>query len=65
MKMSFDVDIPDWVKWIAQDSDGEWYGYSIKPSPSDDGWGIHGQMIQLAHGPEPKDFTKELYEIIR
>lgn len=24
-------DIPVWVEWIAQNSDGNWYGYQCKP----------------------------------
>ncbi|QHJ83069.1 MAG: hypothetical protein [Caudoviricetes sp.] len=25
-------DAPVWAKWLAQDSDGEWFWYSEKPS---------------------------------
>lgn len=24
-------EVPDWVNWIAQDEDGDWYGYGNKP----------------------------------
>ena len=30
--------IPDWVKWIAQDSSGFWWGYSAEPLRNDSGW---------------------------
>lgn len=29
---------PAWVRWIAQDSDGVWWGYSIEPLRHDSGW---------------------------
>jgi hypothetical protein len=28
---TFEVEIPDWVKWITQDADGTWYGHEHKP----------------------------------
>ena len=30
--------IPDWVRWIAQDSSGAWWGYSVEPLRNDKGW---------------------------
>jgi len=30
--------IPDWVTWIAQDSSGIWWGYSVEPLRYDTGW---------------------------
>lgn len=30
--------IPNWVKWIAQDADGAWWGYSVEPLQHDYGW---------------------------
>ena len=29
---------PDWVKYIAQDSDGSWWGYSVEPLQNTTGW---------------------------
>lgn len=29
---------PDWVRWIAQDADGIWWGYSVEPLQHDHGW---------------------------
>ncbi len=64
--MNFEVDIPDWVSWIAQDAGGVWYGYAGKPQKYPDGiWDNRGQLIELAHGAKPKDWTQELYEVIR
>ena len=30
--------IPSWVNWIAQDSSGAWWGYSVEPLRNDSGW---------------------------
>jgi hypothetical protein len=30
--------IPSWVRWIAQDSSGVWWGYSVEPLRHDSGW---------------------------
>lgn len=26
-----EYEVPDWVNWVAMDSDGVWYGYDQKP----------------------------------
>lgn len=31
-------DMPGWVRWIAQDSTGAWWGYSVEPLRNDSGW---------------------------
>ena len=30
--------LPGWVRWIAQDSSGVWWGYSVEPLRNDNGW---------------------------
>jgi hypothetical protein len=30
--------VPAWVRWIAQDSSGAWWGYSVEPLRYDRGW---------------------------
>lgn len=41
---------PDWVRWIAQDSSGEWWGYSVEPLRNDSGWYENevGRCVRLA-----------------
>ena len=68
MNMQFDVEILDWINWIAQDEDGGWYGYEEEPTLRAKFWNtanVVDDTIQLAHCSPPKDFTRELYEIIR
>lgn len=43
------VTVPDWVKFIAQDSDGSWWGYSVEPLQNHRGWYENelGENVQL------------------
>lgn len=33
-----DIEIPGWVQWLAQDADGQWWGYETEPNMKHDGW---------------------------
>jgi hypothetical protein len=45
--------IPAWVRWIAQDSNGAWWGYSAEPLRHDSGWYENeaGRYASLGTGP--------------
>ena len=30
--------LPEWVCWVAQDSDGSWWAYEHEPNMADAGW---------------------------
>ena len=30
--------LPAWVRWIAQDADGTWWGYEHEPNIAASGW---------------------------
>lgn len=32
------ISVPEWVRFIAQDSDGSWWGYSVEPLQNHRGW---------------------------
>ena len=32
------IKVPEWVRYIAQDSDGSWWGYSVEPLQNHRGW---------------------------
>jgi len=53
--------IPAWVRWIAQDSSGAWWGYSVEPLRHDDGWYENevGRCISLGTG-SPRDWRNSL-----
>lgn len=48
----FDIEIPDWVAWLAQDKDGSWWGYSVEPHQHSTGWYENevGDHIRLGSG---------------
>jgi len=31
-------EIPSWVRWLAQDKDGPWWGYQVEPNLSHQSW---------------------------
>jgi hypothetical protein len=41
--------MPEWVRWMAQDADGKWWGYEIEPQQHYSGWYENelGRSIQL------------------
>jgi hypothetical protein len=53
--------IPAWVRWIAQDSNGAWWGYSAEPLRHDSGWYENeaGRYISLGTG-NPRDWVHSL-----
>lgn len=67
MIMQFDIEIPYWANWLAQDEDGNWYAYEKKPreSPSNVWLPVNGLEEIVAKSTPPKDWTQELWEIIR
>jgi len=36
--MPLSNNIPEWIKWLAQDADGAWWGYSVEPLQFSHGW---------------------------
>ena len=45
----FPFAVPSWVQWLAQDSSGIWWGYSVEPLRHDGGWYENevGEYIEL------------------
>ncbi len=71
--LTFDVVIPDWVTHIAQDANGDWYGYSCEPAYTEEiGQGrffVHDpgrndDIVWLCKSPPPEDARTTLYEVI-
>jgi len=49
--------IPNWVRWLAQDADGTWWGFEVEPNPSHCGWyenelGRYLKLTRAAPNPE-------------
>jgi hypothetical protein len=53
--------IPPWVRWIAQDSSGAWWGYSVEPLQHASGWYENeaGRYVFLGTGI-PRDWLHSL-----
>jgi len=48
---------PDWVAWLAQDANGNWWGYEVEPQEHHCGWYENelGRSILLkTDPPNPK-----------
>ena len=60
-EIDWEVAIPAWVYWIAQDSSGVWWGYSVEPLRHDSGWYENevGRYIRLGISP-PVDWECSL-----
>ncbi len=61
-------EVPDWVKWIAVDKDGECWGFEMKPEHRNNcpnTWdnivNENSSAIHLYTGKPPKDLKDELY----
>jgi len=60
----FTFDIPARVRWVAQDRDGTWWGYTVEPLRSESGWYENevGEYLRLGHS-EPVDWEKSLQKL--
>ena len=65
MKFTTDVELPEWTRWIAQDLDGVWFAYAIKPTSRSDYWMTdNGGLASIfLTTPGNKDWEDTLYEV--
>jgi len=54
--------LPNWVKWLAQDEDGAWWGYSVEPLEFSRGWYENeiGQRIKIKQSKPNADWKNSL-----
>ena len=68
MTLIIETEIPNWVKWVAQDSDGAWYGYSAKPSQSSHQWNCDISRINITKigdsGKRSRKWKDTLHEVV-
>jgi hypothetical protein len=59
--MAFD-EVPGWVRWIAQDADGAFWGYEAEPNQQHNGWYENevGRIVKLGMGEPLADWTATL-----
>lgn len=55
-------DLPAWVSWLAQDSDGTWWGYEVEPHMAHQGWYENevGRCVRLLQDPANPDWALTL-----
>jgi hypothetical protein len=60
-----DLNIPEWVCWIAQDADGIWWGYQIEPNQSHQSWYENevGMCIRLGKRAQNENWASSLIRI--
>ena len=56
---------PDWVKWVAQDENGAWWGYSVEPLEFSHGWYENevGRRIKIKQSKMNPDWKNSLTKI--
>jgi hypothetical protein len=59
--------LPDWVRWVAQDADGSWWAYEHEPNMSDSGWYENevGRSVQLRKDTPNSLWRQEIHNIER
>jgi hypothetical protein len=64
LRENFPFELPDWVAWVAQDSSGMWWGYSVEPLRNDNGWYENevGDYVRLGQ-TSPDDWQDSLMKI--
>jgi hypothetical protein len=66
MKLTVQIKVPEWAKWMAQDEDGKWWFFEAKPfvDVCDSVWVISEGTFQLAYQDEsPINWELELWEL--
>lgn len=56
---------PDRVKWVAQDENGAWWGYSVEPLEFSHGWYENevGRRIKIKQSKMNPDWKNSLTKI--
>jgi hypothetical protein len=59
--------LPEWVCWVAQDSDGSWWAYEHEPNMADAGWYENevGRTIKLTKGQPVAGWKRQIFKIKR
>jgi hypothetical protein len=61
------ADLPEWVRWLAQDADGSWWGYEVEPLQQDHGWYENelGRHVRLHREPANPRWEETLFRVKR
>ena len=58
-------ELPDWVQYIAQDADGQWWAYQTEPNLSHISWYENevGQILKLEKDAPNPDWQTSLQKV--
>ncbi|MGB0713278.1 MAG: hypothetical protein ACPGUC_06935 [Gammaproteobacteria bacterium] len=58
---------PDWVRWLAQDRSGAWWGYEAEPNLGDGSWYENevGRYVRLGEGAANPHWEHTLQRVKR
>ena len=61
------VDCPDWVQYIAQDADGQWWAYEAEPNLSHISWYENevGRILKLDRDAANTNWMQTLQKITK
>lgn len=59
------VELTEWISWIGQDANGNWWGFEHEPNPGDCGWYENevGRYRKLAESGPPPDWRDTLRRV--
>lgn len=59
--------LPEWVCWLAQDADGQWWGYEVEPLESSNGWYENevGRLLRLKKDPPNAAWRQALIKVMK
>ena len=61
--MKFDIEVPEWANWIAQDENGEWFAHTEKPRTGYSIWLSNRNKTMIALSKPNDNWKEELYEV--
>ena len=58
--------MPEWVNWIAQDANGNWWGYEVEPLLHDNGWYENelGRYTLIKTSPPNQSWRNNLIKLV-
>ncbi|MBI1422861.1 MAG: hypothetical protein GC149_05280 [Gammaproteobacteria bacterium] len=65
MTTNDDHELPGWVRWLAQDADGAWWGFEVEPNQSHQGWYENelGRCLKLRQAAPNPDWQSSLIPV--
>jgi len=69
--MKFEIPVPEWTNWVAQDDSGKWWAYELKPTYStrrnSSLWTLNDYKTRrqfLVKVNHPENWKNEIYKVV-